>query len=180
MVYANDPFSTQAERSLQSALPTPVMTGNLLADFAIQASETILTTEIVRRTSSARQLLGSAIVSQLLSCGVDALVERTGWLSAAERMQPDVGFSAISAAWLSKFFLDRADRARTPLRKNLWRAGMAVYGGTITVGYYFLNGPNGGKLDLTSHATGVAVGMAAYALGRRKQRNQSSSLPETE
>jgi hypothetical protein len=168
MVYANDPLTRQALLAFPSALPTPEVTGNPAADLAIQCASTALTTEIARRSSTSRQLIGTAITAQAVSCGVDALVERTGWLSVFERSQPDVGFSAISAAWFGKLFLDRAQRAKTPLRRNLWRAGLAVYGGTITAGYYFLNGAEGGKLDLTSHAAGLVVGVAAHFIGQRK------------
>ncbi|HEV2412846.1 MAG TPA: hypothetical protein VGS28_03500 [Candidatus Saccharimonadales bacterium] len=177
MVYANSPLSEQAIRALPSALPTPVTTGNLPVDIAIQAAETFVTAEVARRTSSAKQLLGGAVAAQVLSCSVDAAVERTGWLNAAERMQPDVGFSAISAAWLTKFFLDRAERAKTPLRKGLWRLGMAAYAGTITLGYYFMDRASGGKLDLTSHASGIAVGVAMHALGKQPDNHAYTSEP---
>lgn len=167
MVYADDPLVKQAELALPSALPTPVTTGNLAIDIGIQVAETTLTTEIVRRTSSAKQLLGTALTAQVVSCGADAFVERAGWLSPAERMQPDIGFSAISAAWFSKFFLDRADRAQSPLRKGLWRTTLAVYSGLETGGYYFLNGVDGGKLDLVAHGSGVIVGIASHVLCKR-------------
>ncbi len=175
MVHADDPFLLQAERSLPSALATPPTTGNTAADILVPVLETAITTEIVRRTSSTKQLIGSAVAAQLLSCGADATVERTSWLNSLERSQPDIGSSAISAAWFSKFFLDRADQAQSPLRSMLWRAGMVAHSSAITAGYYVLNGEDGGKLDLTSHGSGVLVGIAAYAIGKRAQKRRSDT-----
>jgi hypothetical protein len=184
MVFANEPIPEQLAHALPSALPAPDVTGNFAVDVAIQVASTFGAAETARRSTSATKLIGAAVTAQVLSCAADAGVDRTGWLLPREHGQPDVGFSAINAAWFSMFLLDRADRAQTPLRRNLWRAGMATFAGAMTLGCYFLMGPTGEKLDLSSHATGIGVGAAAYLLGKRKEKrrelNQSQQIENQE
>jgi hypothetical protein len=170
MVYANDPLRKQASLALQSALPTPEATGNATVDTAIQVTTAGLSLEFARRTTSPRRLGEMAVGAQLLSCAVDAGVERTGWLNPVERAQPDVGFSAISVAWFTNALLHRAEQAKTLRERRLWQTGTAVFIGAMTVGTYAVDSL-GGKLDLTSHASGVAVGTIAYLFDRR-QKNQ--------
>ena len=97
------------------------------------------------------------------------VADRT-WLDPAERAQSDVGFSGISDAWFSKLLLDLGDRCRNPFARWGFRVAALAGASYATVGEYMMNGADGGKLDLTSHTAGIAVGVGTYLLEKRKAR----------
>jgi hypothetical protein len=168
-VYADDPLSRQAVLALPSALPAPEVTGNNALDIAIQVGTAAISCEAIRRTSNVRHIAATALSAQVVACAANAVAERSGWLTAAERTQPDVGFSSISIAWATEFLLDRADKADTPLQKGLWRTGTAVLAGTMSVGSYVAEGGQGGsKLEMVAHGSAAAVGFIAHLLGKRR------------
>jgi len=164
-VHAGDSLPVQAERAFPSALPTSATA----LDLVVPLAQTAATIEIARATTSQKELLGMAATAQVLACSADAVADRT-WLDPAERAQPDVGFSAISDAWISKLLLDVGDRRRNPFARWGFRAAALVGASYATVGEYLVNGADGGKLDLTSHTAGIVVGVGTYLLEKRKKQ----------
>ena len=169
IVHASDSLPAQVERAFPSALPT----GETMLDLVIPLAETAATIELARSTTSQRQLLGMAATAQVLACSADAVADRV-WLDSAERAQPDVGFSAISDAWIIKLLLDLGDRRRNRFARWGFRVAALAGASYATVGEYIVNGVNGGKLDLTSHTAGIAVGVGTYLLERHKARKRQS------
>lgn len=170
VVHANDPLSKQAALALPSALPSPELNGpgHLAMDTAVQigtAAGSLLAVQS-RNNTPLKEVAAMALTAQVGACAVDAAVERSGWLTAAERTQEDVGFSAISVAWFTKFLLDRANQSTAHARR--WYAGLAVFAGTFVGLTPLYEGSQGGKLDATSHAAGLAAGYLGYKFGRRK------------
>jgi len=165
VVHANDPIGKQARLALPSALPAPVVTGNRLVDMGLQSITTAVGLEAASKTSTKRELVAMAIGAQVVSCAINAGVERTGWLSKAERAQEDVGSSAIYLAWFMKFLLDRLASAKTDHESRRWKVAAAVFAGSVTFGAYYVEGSNGGKLDMSSHLGSLMVGVVAHKLG---------------
>jgi hypothetical protein len=174
VVHANDPLSKQAGLALPSALPAPSLGDyGRSVNVGTQIATTVVSFEAARSTSSPAELAGTALAAQVASCGADAAVERTGWLTQAERAQEDVGFSAISTAWFTKFLLDRAQRSTDNGR--LWLTSAGVFAGTVVIGLPIYEGSQGGKLDAVSHSAGLAVGIIAHKLSRRRAGTLDSS-----
>jgi hypothetical protein len=167
VVHANDPLSKQAELALPSALPAPSLGDyGRTMNVGTQIATTVVSFEAARTTSGVGELVGTAVVAQVASCGADAAVERIGWLTQAERAQEDVGFSAIGTAWFTKFLLDRAHISKD--RGRRWLAATAAFTGTVAIGLPLYEGSQGGKLDAISHTAGLAVGFLAHKLSLRK------------
>lgn len=176
VVHANDSLLKQAELSIPSALPAPSLGDyGRTVNVGTQIAATIVSFESARSTSSSIELVGTAAAAIVASDGADAIVERAGWLSHAERAQEDVGFSAIGAAWFIKFLLDRAQASKDKGRQ--WLAGAGAFAGTIAVGLPLYEGSQGGKLDAVSHTTGLAVGVLAHKLSERKKVTHKSIDP---
>jgi hypothetical protein len=169
MVHADDTLSIQAERAYPSALYQPATVVHPITHLGIPVAETAATIAFAQTTTSQRKLLGMAAASQAFACGADAMVDRI-WLAPIERTQPDVGFSSISDAWISKCLLDHADRRRSPYARWGLRALTLAGAGFVTVGEFMMNGADGGKLDLSSHAAGILVGLTTYAIDKRKRQ----------
>jgi hypothetical protein len=178
VVYANDPLSTQATKAFQSASPTPEVTGNVVVDNGIQVATAGISLELARRTTSNRYLGGMALAAQALGCTANAIAERTGWLTPLEKAQPDVGFSSISIAWFMNALMHRADKANNIKTKRLWQAGAAAFAGSMTAGAYAVD-DLGGKLDITSHAAGILVGVGAYIIQKQRSSHELTASPDT-
>ncbi len=176
VVHANDPLGKQAALALPSALPAPEVNGpgHLPTDTAVEIGTTAISLLAVqsKNNTSTRELATMAVAAQVGACAVDVVVERSGWLTAAERAQEDVGFSAISVALFTKFLLDRAGQSKEHAKR--WYAGLAVLAGTFVGLEPLSSGAQGGKLDATSHAAGLAVGYFGYRFGKRKTQMQNT------
>jgi hypothetical protein len=166
VVYADDSFGRQAALALPSVIPvdelTPSRAVNIGSQAAFIAGTLVLADhEIKRGTTTKWGLLGTAVLSQGAACGFDALADRT-WLTPEEKKLPDIGNSSVILGILTKFALDHFPDTRQRL------AGAAL--GTIavgaTVGAYAVEGNQGGKLGMVSHAAGIAAGVLAHWLGK--------------
>src|SRR5581483_1879598 len=164
VVHANDPLGKQAALALPSALPAPEVNGpgHLATDTAVEIGTTAVSLLAVqsKNNTSLKEVATMAVAAQVGACAVNAAVERSGWLTAAEQAQEGVGFSAISVAWFTKFLLDRASQSREHAKR--WYAGLAGFAATFAVISPLAEGSQGGKLDATSHAVGLAVGYMGY------------------
>jgi hypothetical protein len=134
--------------------------------------------EGARRSTTLKGLGATALSAQVASCAADAVADRT-WLTAAERAQEDVGFSAVSVALLAKFLLDRSASAKNPRAKLCWRTGALALAAFMTGGLYLIDGSNGGKLDITAHGAAFMVGAAAYRLGKWRKEHIGVKTPLT-
>lgn len=171
VVRADDPLDKQAARALPSAWPTPEMTGVRALDTGLHMGMAGASLEIARRTTSRRELVTTALGAQALACGANAVAERSGWLSPAERGQEDVGFSSIFIAWLTKSRLDRLAQAQTG-REKLRHAGELAAGAAVILACSLVDGDSG-KLDLVAHTAGAFAGWAAHMRGESRQQSQA-------
>jgi|GEM_PF-2888867 len=176
VVHADDPLLEQAKLSIFSAFPAPSLGDyGRTVNVGTQIATTVVSLECARSTTGASGLAGTAVAAQLAACGADAAVERTGWLSHAERAQEDVGFSAIGVAWFTKFLLDRAQASQE--RGQRWLAGAGVFAGSAVIGLPLYEGSQGGKLDAVSHAAGLAIGVLAHKQGQRGKQRELAAGP---
>jgi len=168
VVKADSPPTQQLERALLSELVAPNI-GDI--DKAVGVgSQIILTTigvEAARGTTKPTEMVGIAAVAQLGSSAGDALVERTAWLTHNERVQEDVGSSAIYVALITKYLFDRAKASEN--HSLSWHVGIGVFATAAAFGVPALEGSQGGKLDFISHTVGLAVGYLAHRLNERKK-----------
>ena len=176
IVRGNDSLAKKAALALPSALPAPDISGNRLADIGLEIGTSAISIEAARRTSTLKELGTVAVGAQLSACAVNALVENGSWLNQTEKSQEDIGFSAISVAWFTKFLLDRSASSENNRSKNLWRASAALFAGAMTVGAYFVENNNGGKLDMLSHGAGITVGVLGYLFGHWRKAHKSEVL----
>ncbi len=168
VVHADDPLLKQAKRSVLSILPAPSLGDyGRTANVAAQITTTVISFESARSTSRPAGLIGTAAGAIVASDSADALADRSGWLTHAEKAQEDVGFSAIGVAWFTKFLLDRAGASKDKGRR--WLAAAGAFAGTVALGLPLYEGSQGGKLDAVSHTAGLAVGLAAHKLGARRR-----------
>jgi hypothetical protein len=178
VVHANDPLGKQAALALPSALPAPELSGpgHPATDTAVEIGTTAISLLAVqsKNNTSTKELAAIAVAAQVGACAVDAAVERSGWLTQAERAQEDVGFSAISVAWFTKFLLDRASQSKEHAKR--WYTGLAAFAVTVGGLSPLYEGSQGGKLDATSHLAGLAVGGVGYlwVKGRRAETAPAS------
>lgn len=174
VVHANDPLVKQAALAIPSALPAPELIGpgHEAVDIAGQIGTTAISLLAAQsdNNTSPPELAIIGIGTQIGSCAIDAAIERTGWLTQAERAQEDVGFSAISVAWFTKFLLDRASQSETHARR--WYAGLGVFGISVSVLLPLADGGQGSKLDAASHAVGLAAGVGGYLWSKKRRQVQ--------
>lgn len=167
VVHADDALLKQTELAFPSALPIPQLKGpEGYANAAVDLGSTSISLLAAQRTSSIKGLAATAVGAQAAGCAVDAIADRSGWLTHTELSQEDVGFSSISVAWFTKFLLDKASRSKE--RATAWYTGLTVFVGTVPIGLPLYEGSQGGKLDATSHAAGLGVGLLAYKIGNWK------------
>jgi len=173
VVHADDSLATQAERAFQSALPAPELNGpgHRAADIGVDVGLTGISLLAAQRTTSLKGLAATAAGAQAAGCTVDAIADRSGWLTQAELSQEDVGFSSISVAWFTKFLLDKASQSKE--KATAWYAGLTVFAGSVAVALPLYEGAQGGKLDATSHAAGLGVGALAYKIGKWRADRRS-------
>lgn len=174
VVRANDSLGKQAALSLPSALPAAEIVGNPTADLGIQIAYSAGSLGLACRTTSRVGVAVTAVVAQEVACAANAIVERSDWLNPAEKAQDDVGFSAIALAWGTKALLDRRAEASDQAKRKYALGGIAL-GGLFTVGA-LLYDKEGGKLDLTSHVAGIAVGWAAHLFGDFRKKAEQGRI----
>jgi hypothetical protein len=167
VVHSDDPITKQLEMAVPSAFGTPDATGNAVLDFAGVTGYTLISLEAARRTTSLQALAAMGVSAQLVSCGTDALVDQTGWIAGAT----DSGSSAMGMAWMTKVLLDRTASAEDKTKKRRWKMATTALVGSLTLGAYLWLGDDG-KLDMISHGSAFAVGVAGYKLGAWRKRHQ--------
>lgn len=168
VVHSDDSIEKQMEMALPSAFGTPDATGVKALDFAGVTATTLISLEAARSTTSPGSLAVMGLSAQAASCGADALVDQSGWITNAT----DSGSSAMGVAWMTKFLLDRTASTEDETKRRRWKAATAVYIGAMTLGAYVLFGDDG-KLDMVAHGSAVVVATTAYQLGAwRKKRKQ--------
>lgn len=174
-VHTSDPLTKQLEMAIPSAFGTPDGIGIKELDFAGATGLTLATLEAARRTTPLRELAATAISAQMISCGTDALIDQTGLIGNTV----DVGSSSIAAAWGTKFLLDRAVSAEDETKRRRWKLGAAAFASIMTFGAYVFLGGDDGKIDMISHGSALAVGVAAYRFGtwRNTHRNKANAPP---
>lgn len=174
VVHSDDPVTKQMEMAVPSAFGTPDATGNKVLDFAGVTGYTLISLEAARRTTSLGSLAAMGVGAQLASCGADALVDQTGWITNAT----DSGSSAMGMAWMTKVLLDRTASAKNETKKRRWQIATTALVGSLTLGAYLWLGDDG-KLDMISHGSAFAVGVAGYKLGAwRKAHKLGTTTPE--
>ncbi len=169
VVHANDALLVKADRAMQSAIVAPDVTGGPELDLAAQTVMAAGSLELVRHTASPGEVIGMAAAAQAVSCAADVVVERAGWLTATERAQEDVGFSAIFSAWMCKYLFDKLESAKDTATKRRRILGLGGFVAGMTAVIPLAEGAQGGgKLDFVAHSAGLAVGAAAHWRDRRK------------
>lgn len=161
-VHSTDSFGRQMEMAIPSAFGTPHATGVRVLDFGGVTAFTAAGLEAARRTTTLAELGAIAATAQVVSCGSDAIVSR---------LDPtfdtlDVGSSAMSAAWITKFMLDRAYSADDATTRRRWQLGVAAFAGVMTAGTYAFLGGDNGAMNIVAHGSAMTVGAVAYRFGR--------------
>lgn len=161
-VHSTDSFGRQMEMAIPSAFGTPQATGVRVLDFGGVTAFTAAGLEAARRTTTLTELGAIAATAQVVSCGSDAIVSRLD--STFDTL--DVGSSAMSTAWITKWMLDRAYSANDPLSRRRWQLGVAAFASVMTVGTYAFLGGDNGAMNIVAHGSAMTVGAIAYRFGR--------------
>lgn len=161
-VHSTDSFGRQMEMAIPSAFGTPHATGVRVLDFGGVTAFTAAGLEAARRTTTLSELGAIAATAQMVSCGSDAIVSR---------LDPtfdtlDVGSSAMSAAWITKFMLGRAYSADDATTRRRWQLGVAAFASVMTAGTYAFLGGDNGAMNIVAHGSAMTVGAVAYRFGR--------------
>ncbi len=161
-VHSTDSFGRQMQMAIPSAFGTPHATGIRALDFGGVTAFTAAGLEAARRTTTLPELGAVAVTAQMVSCGTDAIV--SGVVPGFDTL--DVGSSAMSVAWITKFMLDRAYSAEDDTKRRRWRLGMAAFAGAMTVGTYGILGGDNGAMNIVAHGSAMTVGAVAYRFGK--------------
>lgn len=161
-VQSTDSLGRQMAMAVPSAFGTPQATGVRVLDFGGVTAFTATGLEMARRTTTLTELGAIAATAQIVSCGSDTIVSRID--PTFDTL--DVGSSAMSAAWITKFMLDRAYSADDATTRRRWRLGAAAFAGVMTVGTYAFLGGDNGAMNIVAHGSAMTVGAVAHRFGR--------------
>ncbi len=174
IIHSNEPFGEQMEKALPSAAATPDVTGYAPIDFSVVTGNFLVSMEAARRTTPLSELAATATGGQIASCTTDALADQTGWVNSAA----DAGSSGMAVAVAAKFLCDKIASAEDDAIRRRWKIGAAAYAAVMTFCAFLVVGGEDAKLDMLSHSSAIAVGIAAHRLGTRRKNHQKGLLLE--
>lgn len=142
-------------------------------DLAIDLVPLSASSIAARSTTSTKELVKLAISAQLLASSADTALAEGHLIDRAEMAEKDVGSSALTTAFFTKFLLDRAARSTSERERRAWQAVTAVFAGAITVGAAYIDSRHF-YTDFASHGAAVVTGAGSSYLGNRSRNDAAA------
>lgn len=147
-------------------------------DLAVDLGPLGLSTILAKdTTASTKEMVKLAVGAQLLATASDMTIVESHLTSRTELTQQDVGSSAITVAFFSKYLFDKVASSETERRRRAWQLVTGVFAGAVTLGAAYIDSKNF-STDLTSHGSGVVAGAFASQLGNSRPLENQPQLAD--
>jgi hypothetical protein len=156
----------RAAHMIPSAFIAPEVTDDVgikshEADLAFAIGTGVAATVLAKQTTeNSWELVGVAAGAQTLATVADGLLANNHLLSSDELKHPDVGFSAVETAFVSKFLIDKIIETDNEKYRRALISSAVILGTLATFGASYIDSKNAGT-DFASHASGIVVGAGA-------------------